>query len=98
MQISGELGLFVLLDIVLVGVLFCMLFCVRPMRFDFISEWIYQCQADEHNQLLPQLLIADSVLIVVLQLDWMYRVSLHHLQHVAQRPMSLSSKIWRGAT
>jgi hypothetical protein len=84
MQISGELGLFVLLDIVLVGVLFCMLFCVRPMRFDFISEWIYQCQQDEHNQILPVLLVFDLAFIVVLQLDWMYRVSLHHLQHVAK--------------
>ena len=84
MTVSREIGVFVLLDIVLVAVLFSMIFCMRPMRFDFISEWIYQCQADEHNRLLPLLLIADIVLIVVLQLDWMYRVSLHHLQHVAQ--------------
>jgi len=84
MTVSSEIGVFVLLDIVLVGVLFSMIFCMRPLRFDFISEWIYQCQADEHNQLLPLLLIADIVLIVVLQLDWMYRVSLHHLHHISQ--------------
>jgi hypothetical protein len=84
MNISREIAVFVLLDIVLVMVLFSMLFCIRPMRFDFISEWIYQCQTDEHNQMLPLLLIVDIVLIVVLQLDWMYRVSLHHLQHVGK--------------
>jgi hypothetical protein len=32
---------------------------------------------------LPVLLVITIVFIVVLQLDWMYRVSLHHLQHVA---------------
>jgi hypothetical protein len=89
MNSSREIAVFVLLDIVLVMVLFSMLFCMRPMRFDFISEWIYQCQTDEHNQMLPLLLIADIVLIVVLQLDWMYRVSLHHLQHVAKVDVSV---------
>ncbi len=42
MTVSREIGVFVLLDIVLVAVLFSMIFCMRPMRFDFISEWIYQ--------------------------------------------------------
>ena len=94
MYIARTLGIFVLLDIVLVGLLFCMLFCMRPMRFDFISEWIYQCQQDEQSQILPVLLVFDLVFIVVFQLDWMYRVSLHHLQQVAKlEVMSVSESV-----
>jgi hypothetical protein len=74
---------FLLLDVAYVLVLFSMPFCMRPMRFDFISEAIRQCLDEEHGRVLPVLLVLTNALIVLLQLDWMYSVSLHHLQHVA---------------
>ena len=84
MHTSRKIGVFVLLDVALVAVLFSMLFCMHPIRFEFISEWMRQCQANERGKVLPVLLVIAIALIVVLQLDWMYRVSLHHLQHVAE--------------
>ena len=84
MHTSARIGLFVFLDVALVTVLFCMIFCMHPIRLEFISEWMRQCQAHEQGRALPVLLVVTIVLIVVLQLDWMYRVSLHHLQHVAK--------------
>jgi hypothetical protein len=81
---SRQTAVFVLLDAVLVASLFSMLFCLRPMRFDFISEWIRQCQAHEDSYVLPIVLAVTMALIVLLQLDWMYRVSLHHLQLVSK--------------
>lgn len=84
MYTGGKTGVFLLLDVALVLCLFSMLSCMRPMRFDFVSEWMRQCQRDERTQALPVLLAVLFVLIVLLQLDWMYRVSLHHLQKVAK--------------
>jgi len=65
-------------------VLASMLLCMRPMRFDFISEWMRQCQRDEQTRILPDVIVVLIALIVVLQLDWMHRVSLHDLQLVAK--------------
>jgi hypothetical protein len=84
MHARAKTAVFVLFDVVLVLTLLCMPFCMRPMRFDFISEAMRQCQADEQGKVLPVLLVVTIAFIVVLQLDWMYRVSLHHLQHVAK--------------
>ena len=86
MYTSARATGFLLLDAALVTCVLCMLFCMRPMRFDFVSEWMRQCKADEHSYLygLPVALAVLFVLIVLLQLDWMHRVSLHHLQQVAK--------------
>jgi hypothetical protein len=84
MHTSGKKAAFVVLDAAFIVILFSMAFCMRPMRFDFISEAMRQCQADERARVLPILLGISMALVVVLQLDWMYRVSLHHLQHVAK--------------
>jgi len=83
MHTRGSTAVFVLLDAALVLLLLSMPLCMRPLRFDFISEAMRQCQADEQGKVLPVLLVITIAFIVVLQLDWMYRVSLHHLQHVA---------------
>jgi hypothetical protein len=83
MHTRGSTAVFVLFDVTLVVILLSMPFCMRPMRFDFISEAMRQCQADEQGKVLPVLLVITIAFIVVLQLDWMFRVSLHHLQHVA---------------
>ena len=84
MRTCRKIGLFLLLDVALVIILFSMLFCMHPIRLEFISEWIRQCQADEQARVLPVLLVITMALIVLLQMDWMYRVSLHHLQLVAK--------------
>jgi hypothetical protein len=77
---------FVLLDVALVATLFSMLFCLRPLHLDFVSEWMRQCKYDPRARLqaLPYLLTAVIVLVVELQLSWMFLVSLHHLQASAQ--------------
>ena len=84
MHTRGNTAVFVLFDVALVVILLSMPFCMRPMRFDFISEAMRQCQADEHTRAMPILLAVTVACIVVLQLDWMFRVSLHHLQQVAK--------------
>jgi hypothetical protein len=84
MYTRGRTAVFVLLDAALVLLLLSMPLCMRPLRFDFISEAMRQCQADEHTRALPILLAVTVACIVVLQLDWMFRVSLHHLQQVAK--------------
>ena len=84
MHISGKIAVFLLLDVALVIILFSMLFCMHPIRLEFISEWIRQCQADRQARVLPILLVITIAFIVLLQLDWMYRVSLQHLQLVAK--------------
>ena len=81
---TTKTAVFALLDIALVLCLLSMLFCMRPMRFEYVSEWMRQCQDDEEMYLIPVLLVLLVVLIVLLQLDWMYRVSLHHLHHISQ--------------
>ena len=84
MSAGGKTGVFALLDAALLLCLFSMLFCMRPMRFDFVSEWMRQCQAGAHTKALPILLAVILIGIVLLQLNWMHRVSLHHLQKVAK--------------
>ena len=84
MSNTGKKGVFLLLDVALVLCLFSMVFCMRPMRFDFVSEWMRQCQAGAQTKALPILLATILIGIVLLQLDWMYRVSLHHLHKVAK--------------
>ena len=84
MSSTGKKGVFLLLDVALVLCLFSMVFCMRPMRFDFVSEWMRQCQAGAQTRALPIVLAAILIALVLLQLDWMYRVSLHHLQKVAK--------------
>jgi hypothetical protein len=84
MHTRGKIGVFLLLDATLVIILFSMLFCMHPVRLEFISEWIRQCQADQQARVLPILLVITMACIVTLQMDWMYRVSLHHLQLVAR--------------
>jgi hypothetical protein len=93
---------FLLLDAALLVCLFSMPLCMRPMRVDFVSEWMRQCKANEHWYAygLPVLLAVLCVLIVLLQLDWMHRVSLHHLQQVAKldhSSFSASAPQLRGA-
>jgi hypothetical protein len=75
---------FAFLDVSLLVCLFSMLFCMHPVRFDFVSEWMRQCKLDKHAYVLPYLLAGILVLVVTLQLNWMFRVSLHHLTATAQ--------------
>ena len=75
---------FVLLDAALILCLFSMLFCLRPLHLDFVSEWMRQCKYDPRAYVLPYLLTGIIVLVVELQLNWMFLVSLHHLQASAQ--------------
>jgi hypothetical protein len=76
---------FVLLDVALVACLLSMLLCLDPLEFAFISEWISQCKHGRHGFVLPYLLIAILALVSFLQLNWMYLVSLHHLNATAHR-------------
>ena len=75
---------FVLLDVCLVVCLLSMLLCLHPFQFHFVSEWMRQCKQDAHAWVLPYLLVVIMILIVELQLNWMFLVSLHHL-HAAAR-------------
>jgi hypothetical protein len=61
-----------------------MLLCLHPFQFHFVSEWMRQCKQDAHAWVLPYLLVVIMLLIVALQLNWMFLVSLHHL-HAAAR-------------
>ena len=61
-----------------------MLFCLHPFKFDFVSEWMRQCKLDPHAYVLPWLLFAIIVLVVEVQLNWMYLVSLYHLNVAAR--------------
>ena len=84
MNSSSKIALFVLLDVSLVAALLSMSLCMHPMRFDFVSAWMLQCQDDAQAYVLPIVVVILCVLVVLLQFDWMYRVSLHHLQEVAK--------------
>ena len=75
---------FLLLDVLLVLCLCSMILCMHPIRLEFVSEWMRQCQDDEFAYVIPVVLAGLLVLVVVLQLDWMYRVSLHHLHAIAK--------------
>lgn len=75
---------FVFLDVCLVVCLLSMLLCLHPFQFHFVSEWMRQCKLDAHAWVLPYLLVVIIILIVGLQLNWMFLVSLHHL-HAAAR-------------
>ena len=75
---------FAFLDVSLLVCLFSMLSCMHPVKFDFVSEWMRQCKLDPHAYVLPYLLAGIVVLVVVLQLNWMFLVSLHHLTVTAQ--------------
>lgn len=75
---------FVFLDVSLVVSLLSMLSCMHPVKFDFVSEWMRQCKLDRHAYVLPYLVTAILILIVLLQLNWMFLVSLHHVMVTAQ--------------
>ena len=75
---------FLLLDVLLVLCLCSMILCMHPIRLEFVSEWMRQCQDDELAYVIPVVLAGLLVLVVVLQIDWMYRVSLHHLHDIAK--------------
>jgi hypothetical protein len=75
---------FLLLDVLLVLCLCSMILCMHPIRLEFVSEWMRQCQDDELAYVIPVVLAGLLVLVVVLQLDWMYRVSLHHLHAIVK--------------
>lgn len=75
---------FVVLDAALVVCLFSMLLCLRPLHLDFVSEWMRMCKHDPRAYVLPYLLTGIIVLVVELQLNWMFLVSLYHLHASAQ--------------
>ena len=75
---------FVVLDVALVVTLLSMLFCLHPFKYDFVSEWMRQCKLDPHAYVLPWLLVLIIILVVQLQLNWMYLVSLYHLNAAAR--------------
>ena len=75
---------FLLLDVALLLCLLSMLFCLHPFKFDFVSEWMRQCKQDAHAYVLPWLLFSIIALVVQLQLNWMFLVSLHHLNAAAR--------------
>ena len=81
---SRAVAAFVLLDAAMVVCLFSMLLCLRPLHLDFVSEWMRQCKYDPHAFFLPYLLTGIIVLVVELQLNWMFLVSLYHLNASAQ--------------
>lgn len=86
---------FVLLDVALVLCLLSMLFCLHPFKFDFVSEWMRQCKLDPYAYVLPWLLFIIIVLVVQLQLNWMYLVSLYHLKAAARLDCQESYKYVR---
>ena len=75
---------FVFLDVCLIACLLSMLLCLHPFEFHFVSEWMRQCKKDAYAFVLPYLLVVIMALIVELQLNWMFLVSLHHLQAAAR--------------
>jgi len=81
---SRAVAAFVLLDVAMVACLFSMLLCLRPLHYDFVSEWMRQCKYDPRFHVLPYLLTALIVLVVEFQLNWMFLVSLYHLHASAQ--------------
>jgi hypothetical protein len=81
---SRAVAAFVLLDAAMVVCLFSMLLCLRPLHLDFVSEWMRQCKYDPRAFFLPYLLTGIIVLVVELQLSWMFLVSLYHLNASAQ--------------
>lgn len=81
---SRAVAAFALLDAAMVVCLFSMLLCLRPLHLDFVSEWMRQCKYDPRAFFLPYLLTGLIVLVVELQLNWMFLVSLYHLHASAQ--------------
>ena len=75
---------FVFLDVALIVCLLSMLSCMHPLKFDFVSEWMRQCKHDPYGWVLPYLMTGVLILIIELQLNWMFLVSLHHLTVAAQ--------------
>lgn len=75
---------FVLLDVALLLCLFSMLLCLHPFKFDFVSEWMRQCKLEPYAYGLPWLFAIIIILVVQFQLNWMYLVSLHHLNAAAR--------------
>ena len=83
-MLSRKLAFFVLLDVALVVCLLLMLLCLHPFKFDFVSEWMRQCKIDDEKFVLPYLVAVLLILVAQLQLNWMFLVSLHHLNAAAQ--------------
>jgi hypothetical protein len=70
-----------LVDVCFIGGLVAMSTCMDHSEFVYISEWIRQCkQSDTANQALPVVVALFFVLMVLGQMDWMFRLS-----HVAAK-------------
>jgi len=73
---SMTVRFFVILDVLLVISLLSMMFCLRPFEFTFVSEWMRQCKYEQEWFFLPYVVVVIIILVVLLQLNWMYLVSL----------------------
>lgn len=68
--------LYFLIDVCFVGGLVAMSSCMDHSEFVYISEWIKQCkESDDANQALPVVVALFFVLMVLGQMDWMFRMS-----------------------
>jgi hypothetical protein len=68
--------LYFLIDVCFVTGLVAMSTCMDHSEFVYISEWIRQCKQSDHaNQALPVVVALFFVLMVLGQMDWMFRMS-----------------------
>ena len=72
---------FLLLDLTGVALTLSMLSCLDGSGDPaYVSEWILQCKRSAHLQALPWIVFALFAVVVLWQLDWMYRVARAYAQ------------------
>jgi len=77
-----------LIDVGFVGALVAMSSCMDSSEFVYISEWIKQCkQSEQANQALPVVVTLFFVMIVIGQMDWMFKLS-HFAANMRYAPPS----------
>lgn len=68
--------LYFVIDVCFVTGLVAMSSCMDHSEFVYISEWIRQCKESDHaDQVLPVVVAVFFVLMVLGQMDWMFRMS-----------------------
>ena len=65
-----------IIDVCFVAGLVAMSSCMNHSEFVYISEWIKQCKQSDHaNQALPVVVAVFFVMMVLGQMDWMFKMS-----------------------
>ena len=83
---------FILLDVTAAALTLSMVSCLDGSGDPaYVSEWILQCKSSANLQALPWVVFALLAVVVLWQLDWMYRVARAYAQ--AECVQSISSEL-----